>query len=41
MIKIVKHWFSLFIDRNSAVYFDYFGIEYVPREVLKQSGKNQ
>ena len=39
MIKIVKHWFSLFIDRNSAVSFDSFRTEYVPLEVLKQSGK--
>ena len=22
------HWVSLFIDRNLAVYFDYFGIEH-------------
>ena len=28
------HWISLFIDRSTAVYFDYFGIEYIPQEVL-------
>ena len=27
------HWVSLFIDRNTAVYFDSFGIEYIPKEV--------
>ena len=27
------HWVSLFIDRNTAVYFDSFGIEYIPLEV--------
>ena len=28
------HWVSVFINRNTAVYFDYFGIEYTPQEVL-------
>ena len=28
------HWVSLFIDRDLAVYFDSFGIEYIPLEVL-------
>ena len=27
---------SLFIDRNLAVYFDCFGIEYIPQEVLNK-----
>ena len=28
------YWVSLFIDRNTATYFDSFGIEYIPQEVL-------
>ena len=28
------YWVSLIIERNTAVYFDYFGTEYVPQEVL-------
>ena len=24
------HWASVFNDRNTAVYFDFFGIEYTP-----------
>ena len=28
------HWVSLFINRNTAAYFDSFGIEYIPQEVL-------
>ena len=34
MIKKGKgtHWVSLFIDRNTAVYFDSFGIEYTPQD---------
>ena len=31
-----KRWDSLFIDRNTAVYFDSFGIEYSPQEVLNK-----
>ena len=30
------HWVSLFIDKNIAIYFYSFGIEYIPREVLNQ-----
>ena len=29
-------WVSLFNDRNAAVYFDSFGIEYIPQEVLNK-----
>ena len=25
------HWILLFVDRNLAVYFDFFGIEYIPQ----------
>ena len=28
------HWVSLFIERNTASYFDVLGIEYIPKEVL-------
>ena len=32
---------SLFVDRNTAIYFDSFGIEYIPQEVLnKIKGKS-
>ena len=30
------HSVSLFIDRNTSVYFDSFGIEYIPQEVLNK-----
>ena len=30
------HWVSLFTDKNLAIYFDYFGIEYIPQEVLNK-----
>ena len=31
-----KHWVSIFIDRNTAVYFCSLGIEYNSKEVLKE-----
>ena len=31
-----KYWISLIADRNRVVYFDSFGIEYIPLEVLKK-----
>ena len=30
------HSVSLFIDRNTSVYFDSFGIEYISQEVLNK-----
>ena len=27
------HWVSLLIDTNKAVYFNSFGVEYIPQEV--------
>ena len=29
-------WVSLFIDKNTAAYFDSFRIEYIPQEVLNK-----
>ena len=37
MIKIKgKYCVSLFTNRNSAAYFDFFGTEYIPQEVLSK-----
>ena len=30
------HWFSLFIDKNTALDFDSYGIEYIPQELLSK-----
>ena len=30
------HWVSLFINKNTAAYFDYFGIEQIPQEVINK-----
>ena len=34
------HWVSLFINKNTAVYFDSFGIEYIIQEVNKVKDKS-
>ena len=41
MIKKSKgtHWVSLFIDINTAAYFDLFQIEYITQKVLKKKKK--
>ena len=31
------HWISVFIERNTSVYFDSFGIEFILQEVLTQN----
>ena len=31
-----SYWVSLFIDKNTAEYFDSFGIEYITHEVLNK-----
>ena len=30
------HWFSLFINKIKAIYFDSFGTEYIPQEALNK-----
>ena len=34
--KKKTHWLSLLIDKKLAAYFDSFGIEYTPQEVLSK-----
>ena len=33
------YWASLFIDINAAVYFDSFGIDYIPLKLIKKKSK--
>ena len=32
----MSHWISLFIDSNTAVYFDSFGLEHIPQRILNK-----
>ena len=31
-----SHWVLLFIDRKTALHFDSFGLEYIPKEVISK-----
>ena len=35
------HWASLINDINTDVCFNYFGIEYIPQEILKDKFKDK
>ena len=35
------HWFLLFIDKNTALYFDSFGIGYTPQDISNKIKVNQ
>ena len=34
------HWIALFVKTNEVIYFDSFGIEYIPKEIIKFIGNN-
>ena len=36
MSMLKTHWVLLFIDKNTAIYFHSFEIEYIPQEVLNK-----
>ena len=38
---IGTHWVALYHDKNTAVYFDSFGIEHIPDEIMKFVLKNK
>ena len=35
------HWVSLFVKANEVIYFDSFGVEYIPKEINKFIGNEQ
>ena len=38
---IGTHWIALFFNRSEIVYFDSFGVEYVPEEIKKFVGNKK
>ena len=32
---IGSHWVALYVNNNNATYFDSFGVENIPKEILK------
>ena len=37
---IGTHWVALYVNNNTATYFDSFGIEHIPKEIMKFIGSN-
>ena len=35
---IGTHWIALYVFSNNVIYFDSFGIEHIPKEILKNFG---
>ena len=36
-----KHWIALFVKTNEVIYFDSFGIEYIPKEIEQAIGNKE
>ena len=32
---IVTHWVALWVNNNNVTYFDSFGVEHIPKEIIK------
>ena len=32
---IGTHWVALYVNNKIAIYFDYFGVEHIPKEIMK------
>ena len=32
------HWVVIFMKKNEVIYFDSFGVEYIPKEIMKSIG---
>ena len=37
--NVGRHWIALFCKKNEIVYFDSFGVEYIPEEIKNFIGK--
>ena len=36
--EVGTHWIALYVKDNKVIYFDSFGVEYVPKEIRKFNG---
>ena len=35
------HWVALYVNNNTIIYFDSFGVEHIPKEIIKFIGNNR
>ena len=38
---IGTHWVALYVNNNTMIYFDSFGVEHIPKEIIKFIGNNK
>ena len=38
IIIIGPHWVALYVNNKTVTYFDSFGVEHIPKEVMKSIG---
>ena len=38
---IGTHWVALYVNNNTIIYFDSFGVEHIPKEIIKFIGSNE
>ena len=38
---IATHWVALYVNNNTATYFDSFGVEHIPKEIIKFIGNKK
>ena len=38
---IGTHWVALYVDNKTITYFDSFGVEHIPKEIMKFIGSNK
>ena len=38
---IGTHWVALYVNNNTIIYFDSFGVEHIPKEIMKFIGNKQ
>ena len=38
---IGTHWVALYVNNKTRIYFDSFGVEHIPKEIIKFIGNNK
>ena len=37
-LNIETHWVPLYVNNKTLIYFDFFGVEHIPKEIMKFIG---